>query len=45
LRIHPSMDTVLAFFSPAIPWRLIAINEGWRSEAKVVFRKQGGAAE
>jgi hypothetical protein len=42
LRVHPSMDTVLQHFSPAIAWRLIALNEGWRSERKVIFRKHGG---
>ncbi len=42
LRVHPSMDTVLQHLSPAIPWTLIALNEGWRSERKVIFRKRGG---
>jgi hypothetical protein len=42
LHVHPSMDTVLQHFSPAIPWRLIALNEAWRSEPKVLFRKRGG---
>ena len=43
LRVHPSMDTVLRHLSPAIPWTLIALNEGWRSERKVIFRKRGGS--
>jgi hypothetical protein len=42
LRVHPSMDTVLQHLSPAIAWTLIALNEGWRSEPKVIFRKRGG---
>jgi hypothetical protein len=42
LRKHPSMETVLQHFSPAIPWTLIALNENWRSERKVIFRKRGG---
>jgi hypothetical protein len=42
LRVHPSMDMVLQHFSPAIPWILIALNEAWRSEPKVLFRKRGG---
>jgi hypothetical protein len=42
LRVHPSMDTVLRHFSPAIPWTLVALNENWRSERKVIFRKRGG---
>ncbi len=43
LRVHPSMDTVLRHLSPTIPWTLIALNEGWRSERKVIFRKRGGS--
>jgi hypothetical protein len=43
LRVHPSMDTVLQHLSPAVAWRLIALNEGWRSERKVIFRKRGGS--
>jgi hypothetical protein len=44
LRVHPSMQTILQHFSPAIPWTLVALNEAWRSEPKVVFRKRGGCA-
>ena len=33
-----------AALSPAIAWKLIALNEGWRTERKVIFRKQGGAS-
>ena len=43
LRVHPSMDTVLQHLSPAIPWTLVALNEGWRTERKVIFRKRGGS--
>jgi hypothetical protein len=44
LRVHPSMDTVLQHLSPAIAWSLIALNEAWRTEPKVVFRRRGGSA-
>lgn len=40
LRIHSSMEMVLAHISPSIPWTLIAIGEGWRSEWRVAFRKR-----
>jgi hypothetical protein len=40
LRVHPSMDTVLQHLSPAIDWTLITLNEGWRHERKVVYRKR-----
>jgi hypothetical protein len=42
LRVHPSMETVLQHLSPAICWTLVALNEAWRSEPKVIFRKRGG---
>src|ERR1700733_15937881 len=42
LRVHPSMETVLQHLSPAVPWTLIALNEAWRTEPKVIFRKRGG---
>jgi hypothetical protein len=44
LRVHPSMETVLHHFSPAVAWTLVALNEAWRSEPKVIFRKRGGSA-
>jgi hypothetical protein len=43
LRVHPSMDTVLQHLSPAIDWTLIALNEAWRTDPKVVFRKRSGS--
>ena len=42
LRLHPSMETVLQHFSPAVPWTVVALNEAWRSEPKIIFRKRGG---
>jgi hypothetical protein len=44
LHVHPSMDTVLLHLSPVIDWTLIALNEGWRHERKVVYRKRAGGA-
>lgn len=42
LRIHPSTDVVLRHFSPEIPWELIGLNEDWRKQRKVIFRKGAG---
>jgi hypothetical protein len=42
LRVHPSMETVLQHLSPAVAWTLIALNEAWRTEPKVIYRKRGG---
>jgi len=39
LRVHPSADTILRFFSPEIEWTLVGIDERWRDGVKVVFRK------
>jgi hypothetical protein len=44
LRVHPSMDTILQHLSPAIDWTLVALNETWRTQPKVVFRKRAGNA-
>ena len=40
LHVHPTMETVLRYLSPEIPWTLIALNEGWRQDCTVVFRKR-----
>jgi hypothetical protein len=40
LRTHSSLETVLAHISPEIAWIILALNEGWRSEPKVVYRKR-----
>lgn len=40
LRIHPATDTLLRYISPQIDWLLIGIDERWRRELKVVFRKR-----
>ena len=42
LRIHPANEPVLRYFSPQIEWELVALNEHWRQELKVVFRKHSG---
>jgi hypothetical protein len=39
LRIHPANEPVLRYLSPQIEWELMALNEHWRQELKVVFRK------
>lgn len=40
LRIHPATDTILRYLSPEVDWNLIAVDERWRDEVRVVFRKQ-----
>lgn len=40
LRIHPSNQEVLRYFSPEVEWTLIALDEHWRERRRVVFRKR-----
>jgi hypothetical protein len=42
LRIHPTTDRLLRYFSPEIDWELVAVNEDWREGMKTVFRKRAG---
>lgn len=42
LHIHPATDTLLRFLAPEIEWTLAAIDEHWREELRVVFRKRAG---
>ena len=41
LHIHPATDTILRYVSPEVDWELVAIDEHWRDDVKVVFRKRG----
>ena len=40
LRVHPATDTLLRYISPDIEWIFAGIDERWREEVKVVFRKR-----
>jgi len=42
LRIHPITETVLRYLSPRVEWNLLALDERWRQEIRVVWRKSGG---
>jgi len=44
LHIHPANETVLTHFSPMVPWELIALDEHWRQECRVVLRKRAANA-
>jgi hypothetical protein len=45
LRVHPATETVLRYLSPRVEWVLVALNEGWRQQVKVVWRKRSGDAK
>jgi hypothetical protein len=40
LHVHPTTDTILRYLSPEIDWEVLGIDERWREEIKVVFRKR-----
>lgn len=40
LRVHPATEVVLRYLSPRVEWVLVAIDERWRRQVKVVWRKR-----
>jgi hypothetical protein len=40
LRIHPATDTLLRYISPEVEWNLLGIDERWRNDLRIIFRKQ-----
>jgi hypothetical protein len=41
LRVHPATEIVLRHLSPRVEWTLVALDERWREQIKVVWRKRG----
>ena len=39
LRVHPATDTILRYFSPAIEWMLVGVDERWREGIRIIYRK------
>jgi len=39
LHVHPATDILLSYLSPEIEWALLGVDEHWREELRVVFRK------
>jgi len=44
LRVHPTTDTILRYLSPEIEWEVLGIDERWRDQIRVVFRKRPHSA-
>ena len=42
LHIHPATETILRYLSPRVEWNLLALDERWRRQIRVVWRKQSG---
>ena len=40
LHIHPANEIILRRLAPAVPWELIALDEHWRQQCRVVLRKR-----
>lgn len=40
LRVHPATDILLRYVSPEVDWVLLGIDERWRKDLRVVFRKR-----
>jgi hypothetical protein len=40
LRVHPATDTLLRYLAPEIDVTLVALDEHWRDELRVIFRKR-----
>jgi len=39
LHIHPATELILKYLSPRVEWNLLALDERWRSQIRVVWRK------
>ena len=42
LHVHPATEVVLRYLSPRVEWNLLALDERWRQQVRVVWRKSGG---
>lgn len=45
LHVHPATEVVLRYLSPKVEWHLLGLDERWRQQVRVVWRKQGGRGE
>jgi hypothetical protein len=42
LYLHPATEIVLRYVSPRVEWNLLALDDRWRQQVRVVWRKHGG---
>ncbi len=45
LRVHTTFDGMMRHLSPELEWRLLALDEKWRKNPRVIFRKRGGGVK
>ena len=43
LHIHPATELILRYLSPRVEWNLLALDERWRQQIRVVWRKHSTA--
>jgi hypothetical protein len=43
LHVHPSTDIILGYIGPEIEWAFVGIDQRWREDVRVVFRKRSTA--
>ncbi len=44
LHIHPANEMVFRALAPSVPWELIAVDEHWRTDCRVLLRKHHASA-
>jgi hypothetical protein len=44
LHVHPANETVLRHLAAEVPWELIAVDEHWREQCRVVLRKRAAGS-
>lgn len=40
LRLHPTYATVLRYFSPAVEWQVVGLDEHWRERPRAILRRR-----
>jgi hypothetical protein len=45
LHVHPATDTLLRYISPEIEWEFVGIDERWREQINVTFRKHSATKQ
>ncbi len=40
LQFHPTTETLVGYFAPEVRVSLVGLNEDWRGEVKVVWRRR-----
>ncbi|MDE1160395.1 MAG: hypothetical protein PW792_00455 [Acidobacteriaceae bacterium] len=44
LHVHPATEIVLRYLSPQVEWQLLAVDERWRENVRVVWRRSSASS-